>query len=94
MSKKIRDFELMSTSEICCQLRISSRTLDRYRKRPSDNNPFPEPDCSYMGGSNKWLKTKVTAWQIKEMSRSTRKPMSHLNLVRDELGKLRRPENF
>nr|WP_288806957.1 hypothetical protein [uncultured Enterobacter sp.] len=28
------------------------------------------------------------------MSRATRKPMSHLNLVRDELGKLRRPENF
>ncbi|MGP8587919.1 excisionase Xis, partial [Salmonella enterica subsp. enterica serovar Jukestown] len=25
MSKKIRDFELMSTREICCQLRISSR---------------------------------------------------------------------
>ncbi|MBJ4805821.1 excisionase Xis, partial [Salmonella enterica subsp. enterica serovar Mbandaka] len=47
MSKKIRDFELMSTREICCQLRISSRTLERYRKRPSDNNPFPEPDCSY-----------------------------------------------
>ncbi|MEY5393951.1 excisionase, partial [Salmonella enterica subsp. enterica serovar Corvallis] len=23
MSKKIRDFELMSTREICCQLRIS-----------------------------------------------------------------------
>ena len=47
-----------------------------------------------MGGPNKWLKTKVTAWQIREMSRATRKPMSHLNLVRDELGKLRRPENF
>ncbi|ECG4756899.1 excisionase Xis [Salmonella enterica subsp. enterica serovar Richmond] len=93
MSKKIRDFELMSTREICCQLRISSRTLERYRKRPSDNNPFPEPDCSYMGGSNKWLKSKVTEWQQKEMHRKTRLPMSHLNLVRDERGRLRRPDN-
>ncbi|ECU4941907.1 excisionase Xis [Salmonella enterica] len=93
MSKKIRDFELMSTREICCQLRISSRTLDRYRKRPSDNNPFPEPDCSYMGGSNKWLKSKVTEWQQKEMRRKTRLPMSHLNLVRDERGRLRRPDS-
>ncbi|EBN8270559.1 excisionase Xis [Salmonella enterica] len=93
MSKKIRDFELMSTREICYQLRISSRTLDRYRKRPSDNNPFPEPDCSYMGGSNKWLKSKVTEWQQKEMRRKTRLPMSHLNLVRDERGRLRRPDS-
>ncbi|EEA8680579.1 excisionase Xis [Salmonella enterica subsp. enterica] len=93
MSKKIRDFELMNTREICCQLRISSRTLERYRKRPNDSNPFPEPDCSYMGGSNKWLRTKVTAWQLREMSRTTRKPMSHLSLVRDERGKLRRPES-
>ncbi|EDQ5496887.1 excisionase Xis, partial [Salmonella enterica] len=68
-------------------------TLDRYRKRPSDNNPFPEPDCSYMGGSNKWLKSKVTEWQQKEMRRKTRLPMSHLNLVRDERGRLRRPDS-
>lgn len=92
MSKKIRDFELMSTSEICCQLRISSRTLDRYRKRPSDNNPFPEPDCSYMGGSNKWLKTKVNEWLVREMSRQTRRPMSHLNLPRDNKGRLIRSD--
>ncbi|EBY7494644.1 excisionase, partial [Salmonella enterica subsp. enterica serovar Montevideo] len=37
-------------------------------------------------------KTKVTAWQIKEMSRSTRKPMSHLNLTRDDKGRLTRPD--
>ncbi|ELS8038941.1 excisionase Xis [Salmonella enterica] len=92
MSKKIRDFELMSTSEICCQLRISSRTQDRYRKRPSDNNPFPEPDCSYMGGSNKWLKTKVNEWLVREMSRPTRRPMSHLNLPRDNKGRLIRSD--
>lgn len=92
MSKKIRDFELMSTSEICCQLRISSRTLDRYRKRPSDNNPFPEPDCSYMGGSNKWLKTKVNEWLVREMSRPTLRPMSHLNLPRDNKGRLIRSD--
>ncbi|EDM5940678.1 excisionase [Salmonella enterica subsp. enterica serovar Typhimurium] len=92
MSKKIRDFELMSTREICCQLRISSRTLERYRKRPSDNNPFPEPDCSYMGGSNKWFKTKVNEWQVREMSRPTRRPMSHLNLPRDNKGRLIRSD--
>ncbi|EAU8408223.1 excisionase Xis [Salmonella enterica] len=92
MSKKIRDFELMSTREICCQLRISSRTLDRYRKRPSDNNPFPEPDCSYMGGSNKWLKTKVNEWLVREMSRPTHRPMSHLNLPRDNKGRLIRSD--
>lgn len=40
MSEKIEDFDLMSTREICCQLRISARTLERYRKRPSDSNPF------------------------------------------------------
>ncbi len=91
MSKKIRDFELMSTREICCQLRISSRTLERYRKRPSDNNPFPEPDCSYMGGSNKWLKTKVNEWQVREMSRPT-PSMSHLNLPRDNKGRLIRSD--
>lgn len=94
MSNKPDNFELMSTKDICGQLCISPRTLERYRKRAPNENPFPEPDCAYMGGPNKWLKTKVTAWQIKEMSRATRKPMSHLNLVRDELGKLRRPENF
>lgn len=94
MSKKNNKYELMSTREICGQLSISPRTLERYRKRKASENPFPEPDCAYMGGPNKWLKTKVTAWQIREMSRTTRKPMSHLNLVRDELGKLRRPENF
>ncbi|EAO8921492.1 excisionase Xis [Salmonella enterica] len=92
MSKKIRDFELMNTREICCQLRISSRTLERYRKRPSDNNPFPEPDCSYMGGSNKWLKTKVNEWQVRKMSRPTRRPMSHLNLPRDNKGRLIRSD--
>ena len=81
MSKATNKFELMSTKDICGQLCISSRTLERYRKRAPNENPFPEPDCAYMGGPNKWLRTKVTAWQIKEMSRSTRKPMSHLNLT-------------
>ncbi|WP_370560074.1 excisionase Xis [Edwardsiella tarda] len=93
MSTKTDSFELMSTRDICCQLSISPRTLERYRKRPDDGNPFPEPDCSYMGGSNRWLKTRVHEWQIREMSRPVRRPMSHLNLVRDEGGKLRRPEN-
>ena len=92
MSKATNKFELMSTKDICGQLCISSRTLERYRKRAPNENPFPEPDCAYMGGPNKWLRTKVTAWQIKEMSRSTRKAMSHLNLTRDDKGRLTRPD--
>lgn len=92
MSKAINKFELMSTRDICDQLCISSRTLDRYRKRPSNSNPFPEPDCAYMGGSNKWLKTKVEEWQRREMSRPVRRPMSHMNLPRDNKGRLIRSD--
>ncbi len=88
MGKKTENFELMSTRDVCHQLSISPRTLERYRKRPSDSNPFPEPDCSYMGGSNKWLKTKVHEWQVREMSRPVRRPMSHLNLPRDSKGRI------
>ncbi|MEN0581607.1 excisionase Xis [Phytobacter palmae] len=93
MSKKHSEkFEWMSTREICVHLSISSRTLDRYRKRPDGSNPFPEPDCSFMGGSNKWLTTRVTEWQIREMSRQTRRPMSHLNVARDSKGRIIRPD--
>lgn len=93
MSKKNTEkFEWMSTREICDHLSISSRTLERYRKRPESGNPFPEPDCSFMGGSNKWLTTKVTEWQIREMSRQTRRPMSHLNVARDNKGRIIRPD--
>ena len=81
-------FELMNTRDICEQLRVSPRTLERYRKRSSSHNPFPEPDCSCMGGSNKWLKKKVNDWLVKEMSRATRRPMSHLNIQRDAKGKI------
>ncbi|EGY4506706.1 excisionase Xis [Salmonella enterica] len=88
------ELELMKTRDICSQLGITPRTLERYRKRKKNENPFPAPDCSYMGGSNKWLKSKVTEWQQKEMRRKTRLPMSHLNLVRDERGRLRRPDNI
>jgi hypothetical protein len=42
MSKKHSEkFEWMSTREICDHLGISSRTLERYRKRPAGSNPFP-----------------------------------------------------
>lgn len=92
MSKKAQDLKLMSTREICEQLRISSRTLERYRKRPGNENPFPEPDCAYMGGSNRWIKTKVEEWQRREMSRPVRRPMSHLNLPRDVKGRLIRSD--
>ncbi|WP_448886314.1 excisionase Xis [Citrobacter telavivensis] len=92
MSNKPDNFELMSTRDICLQLSISPRTLERYRKRPGDSNPFPEPDCSYMGGSNKWLKTKVHEWQVREMSRPVRRPMSHLNLQRDSKGRIIRSD--
>ncbi|WP_421550645.1 excisionase Xis [Kluyvera intermedia] len=92
MSKKTEDFKLMNTREICEQLCISSRTLDRYRKRPGNGNPFPEPDCSYMGGSNKWIKTKVEEWQRREMARPVRRPMTHLNLPRDVKGRLIRSD--
>ncbi|MBJ3357912.1 excisionase Xis, partial [Salmonella enterica subsp. enterica serovar Derby] len=43
-------------------------------------------------GSNKWLKTKVNEWQVREMSRPTRRPMSHLNLPRDNKGRLIRSD--
>ncbi|ECO7654706.1 excisionase Xis [Salmonella enterica] len=88
------ELELMKTRDICSQLGITPRTLERYRKRRKNENPFPVPDCSYMGGSNKWLKSKVTEWQKKEMRRIKRQPMAHLNLVRDESGRLRRPDNI
>ncbi|HGY5195238.1 TPA: excisionase Xis [Raoultella ornithinolytica] len=85
------ELELMKTRDICEQLSITPRTLDRYRKRKKNDNPFPAPDCSYMGGPNKWLKSKVTEWQEKEMRRRTRRPMSHLNdLGRDVKGRLTR----
>ncbi|CDQ54689.1 MULTISPECIES: excisionase Xis [Bacteria] len=86
------ELELMKTRDICEQLCITPRTLDRYRKRKKSENPFPDPDCSYMGGPNKWLKSKVVAWQQKEMVRKTRRPMSHLNLPRDNKGRLIRPD--
>lgn len=40
MSKATNKFELMSTKDICGQLCISSRTLERYRKRAPNENPF------------------------------------------------------
>ncbi|HGG8903282.1 TPA: excisionase Xis [Enterobacter cloacae] len=92
MGKKTENFELMSTRDVCNQLRISPRTLERYRKRPSDSNPFPAPDCSYIGGSNKWLKTEVHEWQVREMSRPVRRPMAHLNMPRDSKGRITRPD--
>lgn len=92
MSKNNKNFELMSTKAVCDQLCISPRTLDRYRSRPAGGNPFPEPDCSYMGGPNKWIRTKVEEWQKREMKRPTRRPMSHLNLPRDSKGRLMRAD--
>jgi hypothetical protein len=41
------ELELMKTRDICEQLSITPRTLDRYRKRKKNDNPFPAPDCSY-----------------------------------------------
>lgn len=84
------NFDLMTTRDVCRQLCVTSRTIDRYRKRDKESNPFPDPDCSYMGGPNKWLKSKVVAWQKAEMQRQTRPPMSHINLPRDERGRLSR----
>lgn len=45
-----------------------------------------------MGGSNKWLKTKVEEWQCREMARPVRRPMTHLNLPRDVKGRLIRSD--
>lgn len=81
-------YEFMNTRAVCKQLCVTARTIDRYRKRDKKNNPFPDPDCSEMGGPNRWLKSKVIAWQQAEMKRQTKAPMSHLNLPRDERGRL------
>ncbi|MBO2029050.1 excisionase Xis [Klebsiella pneumoniae] len=84
------ELELMKTRDICEQLCITPRTLDRYRKRKKSENPFPDPDCSY--GRPKQMAEKQSSHPAaKEMVRKTRRPMSHLNLP-DNKGRLIRPD--
>ncbi|MGX8939953.1 excisionase Xis [Symbiopectobacterium sp. Eva_TO] len=49
----------MSTRQVCEFLDMSSRTLERRRKRSF--NPFPEPDITCAGSQNKWLRHRVLA---------------------------------
>ncbi|MEB7891026.1 excisionase Xis [Hafnia alvei] len=78
----------MTTATICDMLEISARTLERYRKRGESDNPFPEPDISNAGASNKWYRYKVTNWQQEETKIKRAKPFAKLHAPRDERGRL------
>ncbi|AUW40049.1 excisionase [Serratia liquefaciens] len=78
----------MTTSKICDLIGCSSRTLERYRKRHADDNPFPEPDITMAGGTNKWYRYKVIAWQAAETQVKRAKPLAKLHAPRDERGRL------
>ncbi|WP_454879051.1 excisionase Xis [Serratia inhibens] len=77
----------MTTSKICNELGFSSRTLERYRKRKPDNNPFPEPDITAAGAPNKWYRHRVIAWQEAETQIERAKPFSSLHNPRSERGR-------
>ena len=58
------------TKQVCQYLQLSSRTLSRYQNRDEDDNPFPKPCMP--GGSgctNKWSKSVVKKWAVKEKMR-------------------------
>ncbi|MCE0802026.1 excisionase Xis [Buttiauxella sp. S04-F03] len=76
----------MDTKRVCDFLCISTRTLARYRNK--SENPFPEPDYSCMGASNRWKRAQVVAWQTAEQSLPKRKPLEHIHRERDIKGRV------
>jgi len=57
-----------TTQDICDLLHISSRTLDRYRRRIG--NPFPAPYIRHVGSENLYLVTDVDDWVVREHERT------------------------
>lgn len=82
----------MDTKEVCEHLCVSARTLERYRKRDSSVNPFPDPDDYCIGRSNKWLRARVLAWQQAEVQQPKRKALQHIHgkFQRDQYGRITR----
>lgn len=80
------DTKWMSTAQVCEFLAMSSRTLERRRKRAV--NPFPEPDVYCAGSQNKWECHKVKAWQSEEKKLSQPKPLAVIHGARDERSRL------
>ncbi|MEX3097660.1 excisionase Xis [Serratia ureilytica] len=83
----MNDHSWMTTSTICSELELSSRTLERYRKRTPENNPFPEPDITAAGAPNKWYRHKVVAWQEAETKIKRAKPFASLHNPRSYRGR-------
>ncbi|HEJ7996829.1 TPA: excisionase Xis [Serratia liquefaciens] len=83
----MNDHSWMTTSKICSELGFSSRTLERYRKRNPENNPFPEPDITAVGAPNKWYRHKVITWQEAETKIERDKPLASLHAARSNRGR-------
>lgn len=83
----MNDHSWMTTSKICSELGFSSRTLERYRKRKPDDNPFPAPDITAAGSPNKWYRFKVNAWQEAETKMEREKPLAALHATRNDRGR-------
>lgn len=81
----------LDTNDVCVLLNCSSRTVERYRKRPADCNPFPEPDV--YNHINKWFAWRVYEWQQEEARRPKRRALAHLDIsgkARDANGRINR----
>lgn len=78
----------MDTKAVCDHLCVSSRTLERYRKREEGENPFPEPDDYCIGRANKWQRAKVLAWQKAEIQQPKRRALEHIHCKRDNSGRI------
>lgn len=57
-----------TTGNVCELLHISTRTIDRYRKR--ERNPFPAPYIGHVGSENLYLAAEVDAWIVREHERT------------------------
>ncbi|HFJ4332816.1 TPA: excisionase Xis [Serratia liquefaciens] len=75
----------MTTKQICSLLSVSARTLLRMQMKPK--NPFPQPDVSYAGGTNRWKRWKVLAWQDAESLLRASKSRTQINIARDRAGR-------
>lgn len=80
------DNSFMTTSDVCNHLRMSSRTLERRRKR--ERLPFPEPDYSGLGSENKWYRYKVLEWQEQDININRARPKELSGSQRDESGRV------